>query len=97
MFDELLDEIMEAGIPFTVFKEDNVVYFDLNLEAKSYLRLSCSDKGWKAHMRYGEERDIPDMKELMNTAVHAMHGRAYISDRWKKLLEDHGYNLPNGK
>lgn len=92
-FDSILEELIEEGITVTVFKRNGVVYFDLNLESKSWLHLSHDGKGWTAHMRYGHVRAINTVEDVIDAALYGMHGKDYISGSWKTFLTKHGYTV----
>lgn len=92
-FDSILEELINEGITVTVFKRNGIVYFDLNLESKSWLHLSHDGEKWTAHMRYNVTRDIDCFDDVLDAALDGMHGKDYISNDWKTLLTKHGYTV----
>jgi len=81
-----IPELLKAGIHVTVMEINGRVLFDMNLKAKSHMHLYLSPTGWRAAMRYNEDHPVRSMDDLLDLAVHGMHGRDFVSGDWEVLI-----------
>lgn len=89
-FDDMLLKLMQTGLSISMQVDDDVVWYDLNTNMKSYLHVWWDEKlgVTRYEARYGKSGVVKDMQDLLNTASDCICGRDYMSTRWKYILEN---------
>ncbi len=90
-FVDILDALLDEGIEVTIRKKDGLVWYDMNVNAKSHLWISPTiNNEIKYHMRYRDGTTSSTLTSVLDLARQSRYGRDYMSQQWLDVLVRHG-------
>ena len=84
-FQEIISRLLDEKISITLFKEDNVVWYDLNTGMKSHLHIA-DDGEFKYKGRYNKEGKFETFDDLLSIVSGCRYGRDFANANWMDLL-----------
>jgi hypothetical protein len=84
-FQEIISRLLDEKIKITIFKEDGLIWYDLNTGMKSHLYIA-DDGEFKYKGRYDKEGEFETFGELLRIVSGCRHGRDFANEDWMNLL-----------
>jgi hypothetical protein len=90
-FVDILNTLLDEGIEVTLRKKDGLVWYDMNVNAKSHLWVSPTiNDEIKYHMRYKDGTTSSTLTSVLDLARQSRCGRDFMSHTWLEVLVKHG-------
>jgi hypothetical protein len=84
-FQKIISRLLDEKITITIFKEDGLIWYDLNTGMKSHLYIA-DDGEFKYKGRYDKEGEFETFEDLLSIVSGCRYGRDFANEDWMNLL-----------